>query len=375
VIQSGTLRVGRIGSIAIDVHFTFGLVLLWGAWLGWRNIGTIGGALYGVFAVLLLFACVLLHELAHGWQARAMGLTVRRVILLPIGGLAQLETPPSRANHELAIAFAGPLANLLLGAALAGILLIIDPAALANPQVEDLAFPRPSADGLIMYLLGANMLLFVFNMIPAFPMDGGRVLRAGLALFTDYLTATRFASWVGRVIAAAMFLLGTFGWLLFGQSPSLNLPIIILSAVVYGGAQSEEIFIQRRWALARVNVENVVSRSAEHLAPWEDISQSLLGRLFLHDRVMPVLVEGRLVGLLTYREARRHAGSSGSPTVAHAMRTVFPSLRLRDTLWIALQQMISARLGALPVVDGNEFHGMITLDEVNNAWKYTSRLR
>ena len=163
------------------------------------------------------------------------------------------------------------------------------------------------------------------------------------------------------------------GWPPFSRIP--NLPLMILAAVVYVGAQSEEIFVQRRWALARVNVENVVRRPAEHLSPWEDISQGLLGRLFTHDRVMPVLVEGRLVGLLTYREARRHASQPANLTVAHAMRTVFPSLHLRDTLWIALQQMVSARLGALPVVDGNEFHGMVTLDDVNNAWKYTSRIR
>jgi len=362
----------------VDVHITLGLAFVWGAWYGWERSANIEGALVGIVAILLLFSCILLHELAHGWQARVYKLNVRRIILLPIGGLTELETPATHAGQELAVAFAGPLMNLMLGGALAGFVLVSYPTSFANSQAIDFFFPRPDIDGLLLYLVGANALLFIFNMIPAFPMDGGRILRAGLALVTSYLTATRIAAWVGRVIGLALFAIGLVGWPPFSQFPNPNLALIIVALGVFMGAHSEDVFVRRRWALARVNVGDViipgtgVNRPARALAPWDNLSRPLLTQLFTSDRVMPVVVEGRLVGLLTYREARRHAGLGQQATVAHAMRTIFPSLQLRDTLWIALQQMMSARLAALPVVDGNQLMGMITLDDVNDAWKYAS---
>ncbi len=327
--------------------------------------------LVGVLMVLLLFGCVLLHELAHGWQARAFGLTVRRIILLPIGGLTELETPVSSARQELLIALAGPLVNLALAGGFAAAIFLINPGELANSQVTDYLFPHGGADGFMTYLLGTNLLLFLFNIIPAFPMDGGRILRAGLALATSYLTGTRIAAWVGRLIGIGLFGFALIGWPPFTQFP--NLALMIVSLVVFMGAQNEEMFVLRRWALARVNVGDVLGRPVETLSPWDNLSQGLLARLFRRDRVMPVVVEGRLVGLLTYREAQRYAGQSQSATVAHAMRTAFPSLQLRDTLWVALQQMLTVRLSALPVVEGCEFRGMITLDDVNSAWKFASR--
>lgn len=371
--QSGTFRIGHLGGIAIDVHITLGLVFVWGAWQGWAQSATLEGALYGIVAMLLLFGCILLHELAHSWQARVFKLTVRRIILLPIGGLTELETPASHAWHELAVAFAGPLVNLGLAGGLAAIFLVTGFGVLANSQAADFLFPQPGLSGLIIYLIGANLLLFLFNMIPAFPMDGGRILRAGLALATSYLTATRIAAWVGRAIGVGMFALGLAGWPPFSRLP--NVPLMIVAMGVFMGAHSEEIMVLRRWALARVNVGDVINRPPKALAPWDNLSQPLIAQLFSADRVMPVVVEGRLVGLLTYREARRHAGRNQQATVAHAMRTSFPSLQLRDTLWVALQQMSATRLAALPVVNGVELMGMITLDDVNDAWKYAPNAR
>ena len=190
--QTGTIRVARIGGIAVDIHFTFALVVLWGAFSGWQR-----GPVLGVLAILLLFGCVLLHELAHGLQARASGLVVRRVILLPIGGLALLETPASKPWQELVIALAGPLLNLGLAAAAGIAILIIDPAYAFTLDVFTRTTLAPGIEGALLYLLSINLSLFLFNMLPAFPMDGGRVLRASLALMAPYVVATRISAWIG----------------------------------------------------------------------------------------------------------------------------------------------------------------------------------
>ena len=112
--RTGSIRIARISGIAIEVHVTFILVIFWGAWQGWSQYGGLIGALYGVLLMILLFGCILLHELGHGLQAHAFGLAVRRITLLPIGGLAQLESPPAYPLHELTIALAGPLVTWAL---------------------------------------------------------------------------------------------------------------------------------------------------------------------------------------------------------------------------------------------------------------------
>ena len=373
--QTGTIRVARIGDIAIDIHVSFGLVILWGAWQGWSQYGGSFGIVYGIFAVTLFFACILIHELAHSLQARALGLVVRRITLLPIGGVAHLETPPSQAWHELVISLVGPFANLglavafvILGLTAAGSLSVIAWADLLRFIAE------PGLVGLSFYLALVNLSLFLFNMLPAFPMDGGRALRAALAMAMGFVPATRLAAWIGRLVAIGMVVAGIAGLI---RSTSLDIPfdilLIVVAAVVYLGANNEELFVRRRWALSRVEVGDVLKARPEILAPWDTISQTLVTRLFQHDHILPVVVEDRLVGLLTFSEARRFAHQTNAVTVAHAMRTDFPVLQLRDTVWVALQEMSAVNLAALPVVENNVFLGMVSLDDISHAWRFASR--
>lgn len=366
--DSGTIRIGRIKGIAIDVHLTFGLIIAWGAWQGWAEYGGLEGIAYGILAILLLFGCILVHELAHALQARAFGLVVRRITLLPIGGLAQLETPPSYPWHELVIALVGPLANLGLAVLFGGLLFVLYPAVLSGWQSLVGVVLAPGSGGLLFFLLAANLTLFLFNMIPAFPMDGGRVLRAGLALVADYLLATRVAAWFGRIIAAGMCVVGIFGLPFVALPPN---PLLALVAVmVYLGAHQEELHVRRQWALTRVEVNSICQHSAESIAPWDVLTDRIIARLARHETVLPVLVDGRVVGLLGYGEARRFAGRDDPATAAHAMRTDFPVLRLRDTLWVAMQEMIAFRIPALPVTDHGLYCGIVTLDDINHAWRF-----
>jgi Zn-dependent protease len=327
--------------------------------------------LYGIVSIVLLFACVLVHEMAHGLQARSFGLAVRRVILLPIGGMAELETPPSYPWHELVIALVGPLANLGLAIIAGGLLLLINPLGLFNRNgITLITVPEPQ--NVLAYLFAVNLSLFVFNILPAFPMDGGRVLRASLALVMPYVLATRIAAWVGRVLAAGIVLAGFVGIPPIGLPP--NPLLAVVGIIVFSGAHSEEVYVRRRWALTRVEVGQIYQHTVDTVAPWDTLTHSLVTKLFKYERILPVIVDQRIVGLLGYAEAQRVVTRAPSVTVAHVMRTNFPTLRPRDTLWVALQEMTTVQLSVLPVVEANVFRGVVSLDDIDQAWRLVSRL-
>lgn len=370
--QSGTIRIAKIGGIAVDIHFTFALVILWGAYDGWIQYGgSLEGALYGVVAILLLFGCVLLHELAHGLQARALGLVVRRVILYPIGGIAVLETQASSPWDELVYVLAGPLLNLVLATVLAILLIVTTPQIFGSPADLVDTLRTPSLVSAVVYLTLGNLSLFIFNIIPAFPMDGGRLLRAGLALTMPYVNATRIAAWIGRALALVMGLASLVLFFVPGplQYSAQNILLLLVAVIVFIAAYNEEIFIRRQWALARVEVGQVFRKRIETISPWDDLTNSLIAELFRYERILPVIVDERIVGLLSYDEAHRFVSKTPTVTVAHAMRTNFPTLRPRDTLWVALQAMTADHLAMLPVVEENKFQGMVNLDDIKEAWR------
>ncbi len=369
---SGELRIGKVGGIAISVHPTFALVLIWAAWQGLIQYGNLAGAGYSVLSIGLLFACVLLHELGHGIQAHALGLPVRGITLLPFGGLIQLETNPSHPWQELLVALAGPLVNLGLAMTIWIVVALIQPLGIRGWSDYILFRATPGVNTLLLYLMWANVILFLFNMLPAFPMDGGRVMRGALAILSNYETGTRIAAWLGRILAVGLVIIGLFGWPPSGVV--INPLLLVVAAVVYLGAHQEDLYVRRRRALVRVEVGDVCHTVSEALAPWDPVTRTLARRL-KGNRALPVMVGERLVGLVTAYDMRRPLGKVNSLTVAHIMRSDFPLLRPHDTLWVALQEMSANQLATLPVVQGNAFCGLVSLDDVRNAWRFSARHR
>jgi Zn-dependent protease len=187
-------KLGRFAGIDTHVHASFLLLVAWAAWAAWTGVGTGLAVLLGVAFLLAVFGSVLLHELGHALTARRYGVRTRRIILSPIGGIAQLEGMPRRPRHELAVALAGPAVNFVLAAAL----WVVAPVFAGMPVLADLL-------GSVML---ANLGLGLFNLLPAFPMDGGRALRAILAERVGTVRATETAVKVGRAIAVVMGVAG-----------------------------------------------------------------------------------------------------------------------------------------------------------------------
>lgn len=227
-------KLGRFAGIDAYVHASFLLLVGWAAWAAYAGAGTGLAALLGVVFLLGVFGSVLLHEFGHALTARHFGIRTRRIDLLPIGGVAQLEDEPKSAQEELAIALAGPAVNFII----AGSLFTVT-GALGLPTF-----------GLLGSLMIANLSLGLFNLLPAFPMDGGRALRAVLATRMSPHEATRIAVNVGQIAAIAMGIIGLFtNWMLM-----LVAVFVYLAAgaegrrgTVYGQPR----FDPRRWAESR----------------------------------------------------------------------------------------------------------------------------
>lgn len=220
-------RIGRLAGIALYVHATFLLLVAWVAYREWTfGLVAVGAALVYIVA---LFAIVVLHELGHALTARRYGIRTRDIILLPIGGVARLERMPRDPRQELLVALAGPAVNVALAIALYALVRLTGAAPSADLYTVDLI----SSTRAFMYqLVIVNIMLAVFNLIPAFPMDGGRVLRAVLAMrMSSYARATSIAARVGRLLAVLLGFVGVYEF----QNPFW----VLIALFVWMGAGSE----------------------------------------------------------------------------------------------------------------------------------------
>ncbi len=233
-------RIARISGIDVKIHVTFLLLLAWFGWIFWQQGGGPAAA-EGVGFILLLFLCVLLHEFGHALAARMYGIRTPDITLLPIGGVARLERMPDKPWQELVVAVAGPAVNIVIALALFAVV--------ATKMTFSGLSDLERADGnLIEKLMVVNVMLVLFNAIPAFPMDGGRVLRALLAMKFSYVTATSVAARVGQVMAVLFLVAGFFG------SPML----MFIGVFVFFGAQQELAYARYRAAFSNRRVAEVM---------------------------------------------------------------------------------------------------------------------
>ena len=365
-----SFRLFRIRGIDVKMHITFPLIFIWAGYV----FGTAGqqtfsssGAGFGVVVTLILFVCVLIHELSHSLAAVRLGYPVREIVLLPLGGVAQIEKLPEKPRQELVMAVVGPLSNVVIGLLLLllGLGLGMDLPASMLKIVSDPAGLR-WADTL-PYLTFTNFALAAFNLIPAFPMDGGRVLRALLATSMPHARATAIAVTVGQALA---WLLGLAG-LLTG-----NVTWILVAVFVFAGAAQEGRMIRVKSALRGLLVRHAFSHRAQALSPGDPISRAadLTFESFQVD--FPVCTgdltceRGTIGGLLTYQDTLRALRNRSPDTpIREVMRSDFPTVGLDDELFDAQQRMSEAKIDALPVLDNGEFLGLLTHRDISEVYQ------
>jgi stage IV sporulation protein FB len=363
-----SVRMFQVKGIDIRVHVTFGLIFVWAAYTwgvlygqGWE------GALFGIVATLLLFASVTLHELGHSLVAQRYGIRVRSITLLPIGGVAEMEEIPENPGQELRIALAGPLVTFGIVAVLVAIGAVLNAQAVLSFDELIGSLGTASWSGLLAYLAMANLALGIFNMIPAFPLDGGRVLRALLAMRLDYIQATKIAVAVGQGLALLGGLLGalTGNWVL-----------ILIAVFVWFGGREEGRQVEIRAALRGVRVEQAMTRAPQMLSPDDPLLRAVDLTLATAQADFPVVTDDRrLVGLLTELDLLRGLRSDSAAPVGAVMRRDNPAATPGQPLAEAQLAMRKAEATAMPVVDGTgRLVGLLTAADIAEAYRLLSGL-
>ena len=367
-IQMGnSLKIARIWGVDIQVHWSFILILFYGAFLFSRNASNLAvGAIYGVVVILLLFVCVVLHEFGHAIMAKYFGVNVPHITLLPIGGVAQLERMPRKPMQEFLIAIAGPAVNFALAAVLLPAALLVVSMSMRTGTMWALisALMRTaqsmSVGGLLLTLAGTNLLLGIFNLLPAFPMDGGRILRALLALRLRYVAATRIAVLIGRGMAILFAIWGISGGGIF---------LLLVAFFVYVGGRGELEAVQSRYVLKDFSARQAVNKDAHVLYTSEPISRAVdyimttyQGDFPVHDlgnNLVGVLTRPRLVATL------RGQGQDGRIVDVMIPRARVPVTSGDTTLADVWEQMLEAGSRVIIVQDQGQFLGLITLDDIS----------
>ena len=340
-----SLTIGRIAGTDIRLHFTFLLFLLWIGVADYLQGGA-AAALDSIAFILLVFLCVTLHEFGHIAMARRFGIRTPQVILSPIGGIASLERMPEKPRQELLVAIAGPLVNVVIA------LLLMAGFGIGMERINAFDFETAS---LAERLLIVNIVLVLFNMVPAFPMDGGRVLRAVLAMNMGAPRATALAARIGQGFAFLFVALGLF----------YNPILIFLGVFIYFAAASEEQSAAFSGFASRLRVRDAMEPSPVLLSADEPLSKAVDALLSSPQKEFPVLDGGRVVGLLD-RDAMilglRDQGAEAA--IGNAMRTSQPLLA-DQPLIEAFTRMRSGGARAEVVLDASgQVAGILTQENI-----------
>lgn len=360
-----SLVVGRVRGIEIKVHPTFLLVVPW-VILNWGYFGGYGpaGVAFGLVLVTLLFAFVLLHELGHSFVALHYGVGVRDITLLPIGGVARIEQLPVEPGREIAIALAGPAVNLGIAALFAPPVALI---ALGNGFSHPLELlpllTDTSPSGFIIYLFFTNVTLVLFNLLPAFPMDGGRVLRAVLSCFTARLTATRLAVGLGQLFGLLLIVLGVVTW-----TPSL----VLIALFVIAAAFAEGTAVRVEDTMRKLKVGQFIVWDMGGIGEHHPLVYALRGG---PRDIAVVTPEGRVVGMLWRHELMQalNGGANRYRTVGELMDRGAAVADVDDTIYAVQQRMVATGRWALPVTEGGIYRGIFTNDRFWHVYRHVSR--
>lgn len=344
-----SLKLGKLLGIDVYLHFTFLLLLGFLGFYYWQATQDGNAALRGVAFIVAVFGCVLLHELGHALMARRYGIQTRDITLLPIGGIARLEKMPEKPMQEFWVALAGPAINVVI----AGVLLIGLAATGGFAPVEELGVTGGSFWQRLMVL---NLFLVAFNLLPAFPMDGGRVLRALLAMRLGRRRATAIAANVGQAMA-----------ILFGIVGFLYNPILIFIAIfVYLGAQAEAGMVEMQSALAGLRVRDAMMTRFRTLGPKDTLGKAVTELLAGSQQDFPVIDNDRPIGILrrndlvkALSEGRRDDAVSAG--MSHECETVDEAASLK----IAVESMRERQCATMPVLADGRIVGLLTLENIS----------
>lgn len=352
-------KLGTFAGIDVFMHATFLLLIGWIGYSYWLQYGTIAKVIEGIVFILALFLCVVLHEYGHALTARKYGVKTRDITLYPIGGVARLERMPDEPIEELWVAIMGPVVNVVIAALLFLFLYL----SRGLVPVTDLSVASGS---FLARLMVVNVWLVLFNLIPAFPMDGGRVLRALLAMRMDYVRATQIAANIGQGLA---FLLGLFG--LFN-----NPFLLFIAFFVWIGASQEASMVQMRNSISGIPVTHAMQTQFETLSPSDRLDRVVGLILAGSQQDFPVLEDGQFIGVLTRDDFIKALSQQGQNIpVADVIRRNVPSVDSHEMVEMALMRLQESGTKTLPVMHRGRFVGLVTSENITEFLMIRSALK
>jgi Zn-dependent protease/CBS domain-containing protein len=352
-------KLGKFAGIDVYIHATFLLLIGWVGYSHWLEHRDWGQVLTGILFILALFACVILHEYGHALTARRYGIKTRDITLYPIGGVARLERMPEKPIEELWVALMGPAVNVVIAAGLFAYLFL-------TSSLVPLTELTVASGSFLERLMTVNISLVLFNLIPAFPMDGGRVLRALLAMRMDYVRATQIAANIGQGMA---FLLGFIG--LFS-----NPFLLFIAFFVWIGASQEASMVQMKNAISGIPVGRAMLTDYKSLSPRDPLSR--MAQLILsgsqHD--FPVIENDRVIGVVTRDDFLAALTQHGqNVAVSSIMRGNLPEVDSYEMVENALVRIQESGVPALPVTHSGSLVGIVTAENITEFLMIRSALR
>ena len=354
-----SLKIGRFAGIDVYMHVTFLLLVSWVALLHWKQGQSITAVVAGVAFILTVFLCVVLHEFGHALTARRYGIKTRDIILLPIGGVARLERLPTNPLQELWVALAGPAVNIVIAF---GLFLWLNFTASFEPIQKLTVTTGPFVER----IMAVNLFLVAFNMIPAFPMDGGRVLRAILATRKEYSQATQIAASIGQGIAIFFGFIGLF----------YNPLLLFIAFFVWIGAAQEASMAHMSSAIRNTPVQQAMLTDFRYLNKNDSLDRAVELTLTGSQKDFPVVDNGRIEGILTQTDLLRALSASEQyPTVTSAMQGNFVTVNSLEMLESAFAKLKDCNCHTLPVTLNGKLVGLLTMDNLGEYMRIQAALK
>ncbi|WP_367754210.1 M50 family metallopeptidase [Flavobacterium sp. WC2430] len=348
--MKGSFKLGKVAGIDLFVHWTFSLLLAFIIFMNYRSGYKAVQIMWSIAFILTIFLTVVLHELGHAIAAKRYGIKTKDITLLPIGGLARLEKLPEKPIEELIVAFAGPMVNLFLA--------LITSFFVAIPENEEVLMAQLSvginADNFFLNFLIVNIALALFNLIPAFPMDGGRILRAILAFKFQRHTATKIAARIGQLLAMGFIFLGFFS----------NPFLIFIGFFVIMGAQMETEYTASKYLLKGYTVRDVLMKQYQTIDAYEPIKSAISLLLDSQSKIFLITDNDEPVGTLNRDQIIIALSRSGENTpIINAMNKNLVFLNIDTLLGDIFELVYHNKSNLMLVMENNKLVG--TLDTEN----------
>jgi Zn-dependent protease len=351
-------KLGTFAGIDVFVHATFLLLIGWVGYSHWLAHESWAKVAEGILFILALFLCVVLHEYGHALTARKYGIKTRDITLYPIGGVARLERMPEKPIEELWVALMGPAVNVVIAALLFAYLFVTN----GLIPIDELTVSTGSFIGRLMVV---NIFLVLFNLLPAFPMDGGRVLRALLAMRMDYVRATQVAAGIGQGMAFLFGLVGLFG----------NPFLLFIAFFVWIGASQEANMVQMKNSISGIPVTNAMQTKFETLSSSDRLDRVVRLILAGSQQDFPVVEDGQFIGVLTRDDFIKALSEHGQNIpVLDVIKRNIPSVDSHEMVETALMRLQESGAKTLPVMHGGRFVGLVTSENITEFLMIRSAL-